>query len=530
MKHDYVIVGAGSAGCVLAGRLSEEGASVLLLEAGGKDRSPNIKIPAAFAKQFHTKLDWDFETEPEPGCEGRRLYVPRGKSLGGSSSMNAMLYVRGRPLDFDGWREAGCPGWGWDDVEPYFRRSEGRATGADEVHGGDGPLQVTNPRSPSPLTKRMIDAAQTAGIPFTRDYNSPEQDGVGWAQVTQKGGRRWSAADAYLRPALNRPNLAVETGAHVLGLELRGERAHGVRYRDKRGREQVAEAGLEVILSAGSICSPQILLLSGIGPEAGLREAGIEPKAVLPGVGENLQDHVYCVGIWESSEGGSLADAEKPKAVLEYLTRRSGPLSSSVAEALAFLRTKPGLPAADIELHLAPAYFNEHGADTYDDGHALTIGPTLLTPKSRGRVWLSSSDPFAKPRILGNHLTEADDVAAMVAGMKRSREIAASEPLASIISREFFPGPAVGADDDEAIEADIRHRAELIYHPVGTCRMGSDDEAVVDPELKVRGVEGLRVVDASVMPTITGGNTHAPTVMIAERAADLIRGRVGAAA
>ena len=280
----------------------------------------------------------------------------------------------------------------------------------------------TNPRSPAPLTKRMVEAAQTAGIPFTRDYNSPEQDGVGWAQVTQRDGRRWSAADAYLRPALKRPNLDVESRAPTCsGLELSRRPAHGVRYRDKRGREQIAMAGLEVILSAGSICSPQILLLSGIGPEQELRDAGIEPKAVLPGVGrEPARPRLLRRDLGgRERQPGRRREAE---GVLEYLTRRSGPLSSSVAEALAFLRTKPGLPAADIELHLAPAYFNEHGADTFDDGHALTIGPTLLTPKSRGRVWLASSDPFAKPRILGNHLTEADDIAAMVAGMKRSRE------------------------------------------------------------------------------------------------------------
>jgi choline dehydrogenase len=520
--HDYVIVGAGSAGCVLANRLSEDsGTSVLLLEAGGSDRHPNVKIPAAFAKQFKTRLDWDFETEPEPGCDGRRLFVPRGKSLGGSSSMNAMLYTRGRALDYDAWREAGCPGWGWDEVLPYFKRAENREGDPGEWHGAGGPLNVADPRSPSVLTKRFVDSARAAGLPFNPDYNAIEQDGVGMVQVMQRNGRRWSAADGYLRPAMRRANLDVVTRARALGVELRDGRAEGVRYRDRRGRKRTARAEREILLAAGAIGSPQLLMLSGIGAGGHLREHGIEPRLERAGVGENLQDHPYCVLIWESRIGHSLLDAEKPKALAEFLLRRSGPLTSSVGEAFAFVRTRPGLPAPDVQYHFAPAYFNENGQDEFD-GHAMTLGPVLLTPRSRGTVRLRSADPAEKPSIRGNHLSEPEDVASLVAGIRLGREIAAVDPLADAAGREIFPGPEVG-DDDEEIEADVRRRVELLYHPVGTCRMGSDDEAVLDPELRVRGIDGLRVVDASVMPLIPGGNTHAPTVMVAEKSADLIR-------
>jgi choline dehydrogenase len=519
-SHDYVIVGAGSAGCVLANRLSEDPSNtVLLLEAGGSDRHPNVMIPAAFAKQFKTRLDWAFESEPEPGCDNRSLFVPRGKALGGSSSMNAMLYVRGRPLDYDAWREAGCEGWGWDDVRPYFLRSENREGGAGEFHGTGGPLNVADPRSPSVLTKRFIEAAQAQGLPFNPDYNATEQDGVGVVQVLQRNGRRWSAADAYLHPVRSRSNLTVVPRAHALGVELEDGRATGVRYRDRLRRTRVARADREVLLAAGAIGSPQLLMLSGVGPPDELRAAGVDVRHELPGVGRNLQDHPYCVAIWESRIGHSLLDAEKPRALAEFLLRRSGPLTSSVAEAFAFVRSRPGLPAPDLQYHFAPAYFNDNGFDEFD-GHALTMGPVLISPKSRGRITLRSGDPMAKPRILGNHLTEPEDVAALVAGIRIAREIAAEGPLAEAVGREIFPGRDVETDDD--IEADVRRRVELLYHPVGTCRMGSDDDAVVDPSLRVRGIERLRVVDASVMPLIPGGNTHAPTVMIAEKASDLI--------
>ncbi|HKB51989.1 MAG TPA: GMC family oxidoreductase N-terminal domain-containing protein [Solirubrobacterales bacterium] len=520
--HDYVIVGAGSAGCVLAARLSEDpSASVLLVEAGGSDRHPNVKIPAAFAKQFKTKRDWDLGTEPEPHCDGRSLYMPRGKGLGGSSSMNAMLYVRGHPLDYERWAANGAPGWGWDDIQPYFLRAEDNARGASEHHAVGGPLRVEDERSPRPLTGSFLASCEEAGIPQIADYNGHEQDGAALAQVTQRNGRRWSTADAYLRSARRRPNLDVVSGAQVLGVEMQGARAAGVRYR-RGGREQVAGAQHETILAAGALASPQLLMLSGIGPAEQLHGQGISVIADLPGVGENLQDHPYLVSVWDVPGGGSLADAESPKALLEYLLRRSGPLTSSVAEALAFVRSKPGLAQPDLQFHFAPAYFVDNGFEEYD-GHAITMGPALVAPRSRGWLRLRSADPTDKPRIQTNSLAEPEDVAALVAGTRLTRAIAAAEPFASTLGRELYPGPDINSDDDLA--DDLRRRVELLYHPVGTCRMGSDEDAVVDPELRVQGVDGLRVVDASVMPTIPSGNTNAPTIAVAERGADLIAGK-----
>jgi len=522
-RVDYIIVGAGSAGCVLANRLSADpSVRVLLLEAGGKDRSPNIKIPAAFAKQFHTKLDWDFTTEPEPHVDGRSLYIPRGKGLGGSSSMNAMLYVRGRPLDYDAWEAQGAPGWGYQDVLPYFRRSEDNVRGASEWHGAGGPLRVAEQRSPRPLGRRLIAASAGTGIPWIADYNGPEQDGVAMFQVTQSEGRRWSAADGFLRPALDRPNLQVRTGAMVLGVELEGTRAVGVRVRAGRRGSEVLRAEREVVLAAGAIGSPQLLQVSGIGAPEELRAAGVDVRHELPGVGGNLQDHPFVTVIWEVTDTDTLYVAEQPRFLAEWLLRRSGPLSSTVAEVVAFHRTRPGLPAADIQFHMGAAYYEDHGAETFD-GHAMVIAPVLLTPRARGRVWLRSADPTAKPRIITNSLSEPEDVASLVAGVRVARQIAAQPEAAQIITREIKPG--VGAADDVELEADIRRRLMLIYHPVGTCRMSDTAEnAVVDSRLRVHGLDGLRVVDASVMPLIPGGNTNAPTIMIAEKGADLILG------
>jgi choline dehydrogenase len=437
--------------------------------------------PAAFGKQFHTKLDWDYWTEPEPYLDGRSLYIPRGRSLGGSSSMNAMLYVRGRPLDYDGWEAQGATGWGWRDVLPYFMRAESNSRGASEWHGAKGPLRVTDPRSPRPIDRRIIESAVAAGIPYTADYNGPEQDGVSLFQVLQSNGQRFSAADAYLRPAAGRDNLEIRARTSVLGL----------------------------LLCAGAIGSPQLLQLSGIGAAQDIRAVGIDSRHELPGVGANLQDHPVVAVLFAVSDTDTLYTAERPRYLAEWLLRRSGPLTSTVAEVTAFVRTRPGLAAADIQFHMGPAFFESHGAETYD-GHAIVVGPTLLAPKARGRVWLRSANPADKPRILTNSLSDPEDVASMAAGVRLAREIAGRAPLAAVITEELRPGRAVV--DDEEIVADLRARTELLYHPSCTCRMGEGDP----------GLDGIRVVDASVMPTVPGGNTHAPTVMIAERAADLI--------
>ncbi len=524
MSFDYVIVGAGSAGCVLANRLSEDpGTRVLVLEAGGKDRSPNIKIPAAFANQFHTKLDWDFATEPEPEVDGRNLYIPRGKSLGGSSSMNAMLYVRGRPLDYDLWEQQGATGWGWDDVLPYFLKSEDNVNGASEFHGAGGPLRVSEQRSPRKFNERLLEAAQAAGIPRSLDYNGPEQDGVAMAQVTQKDGKRFSAADGYLHPVADRPNLEVRTGVQVLGLELEGTRVTGVRYA-KRGKVEVARPEAEVILAAGAIQSPQLLQLSGIGRPDDLAAAGVEARHELSGVGMNLQDHPFVTMIYEVSDTNTLYKADAPKNLAEWVLRKTGPLTSTVAEVFAFVRTRPGLPAADIQYHMGAAYYEDHGAETYE-GHCGVIAPVLVSPQARGKVWLRSDDPRAKPRILTNSLSVRDDVDSLVAGMELAREIASQSPLSDVVLKELKPGPDV--TDRADLEADLRRRLMLIYHPVGTCRMSdTGEDAVVDSQCRVHGLEGLRVVDASIFPVIPGGNTNAPVIMAAEKAADLIRGKV----
>jgi choline dehydrogenase len=520
--YDYVIVGAGSAGCVLASRLTEDpNVSVLLLEAGGPDTKQEIHIPAAFSKLFKTPLDWNYETEPQPHMKDRKMYWPRGKMLGGSSSMNAMMYVRGNRHDYDEWGESGNPGWAFADVLPYFKKAEHYERGGNDYVGGSGPLNVAEQRSVNPITRACLEAAAEAGLPRTDDFNGRTQEGIGLAVVTQKGGARHSTAVAYLKPAMKRPNLTVHTEAQATRVLFDGKRAVGVSY--LRGGAPVEErARREVILCGGAINSPQLLLLSGIGPAADLKALGIEVVADLPGVGQNLQDHLATGVQYHSKQPVSLANAEKPANILNYLLFKKGPLTSIVAEGVAFLKTKPDLLVPDIELLFAPAFFVDHGFGN-PPGHGFTIGVVLLHPESKGSLTLRSANPTDPPAIQPNYLASENDMQVLIAGFRWARKIAQSKALDAYRGEEFLPGANVQSDAELAEV--IRERAETLYHPVGTCKMGEDPQAVVDPELRVRGVEGLRVVDASVMPTIISGHTNAPSIMIAEKAADLIKGQ-----
>ncbi len=518
-SFDYVIVGAGSAGCVLAARLSEVSSTrVLLLEAGGAESPRELAIPAAFSKMFKSACDWAYETEPEPALDGRRLYWPRGKVLGGSSALNAMVYMRGHRADYDRWAELGNAGWSFTDVLPYFRRAEDQRRGASAYHGTGGPLRVSDLRTVNPLSRAFVAAGLELGFPANADFNGPDQLGFGLYQVTQRHGRRESAATAYLRPVRRRPNLEIRTGAHATRVLLERGRAAGVEYvgGGQRGR---ARATREVLLCGGTVNSPQLLMLSGIGPADHLRSLGIDVACELPGVGENLQDHLAIMVAYECRRPVTLANAERVASLLSYLLLRRGPLTSNVAEAGAFVTTQPGARLPDIQFHFGPAWFVEHGFGN-PAGHGFTFGPTLLRPQSRGRVRLRSADPLMPPAIHANYLTQSADVAPLVAGIRLSRRLAATRAFGDFCGGETAPGPTVS--DDQGLAAYLRARVETLYHPVGTCRMGADAGAVVDARLRVHGVEGLRVVDASVMPTIVGGNTNAPTIMIAEKAAELI--------
>ena len=517
--YDVILVGAGSAGCVLANRLTADGARrVLLLEAGEPDRRAEIHIPAAFSKLFQSEADWNYRTEPQAHLGGRSLYWPRGKVLGGSSSINAMIYIRGHHADYDGWAAAGCDGWGYADVLPYFKRSEDFAGGAGPYHGAGGELRVEPPRSPSAFGEAFVEAATRRGVQRNDDFNGATQDGVGWYDLTQRGGRRASAARAFLRPALRREALTVETGAHATRVVIENGRAVGVEY-VQDGETRVARAD-EVVVCGGAINSPQLLMLSGIGPAEALGRHGIAVVADRPGVGENLQDHLI-VGLRYRMPKGSLLDAEGPLSVLSYLAFRKGMLTSNIAEVGLFTHTRAGEPSPDVQFHVAPVLFEDHGL-TPPTEHGFSIGPTGVRPRSRGRIALRSADPHAHPAIDPNYLADPADVASLVEGLKLGREIAAEASLDPFRSGELSPGADVTSD--AGLARYVRETCETLYHPVGTCRMGPDADAVVDLELRVRGVDGLRVVDASVMPTIPNGNTNAPTMMLAERAADLMLG------
>lgn len=517
--YDYIIVGAGSAGCVLAHRLTEEPrCRVLLLEAGQRDRSKAIRIPAAFSKLFKTSFDWAYSTEPEPHLDNRQLFIPRGRTLGGSSSMNAMIYVRGNRADYDGWRDSGCQGWSYDEVLPYFKRAEHQERGPSEYHGTAGPLNVADLRSVNPLSQAFVEAGVEAGLPRNADFNGRSQEGVGIYQVTQKNGSRHSAADAYLRPALTRQNLEVRTGAQASRMFFEGDRAAGVEFVE-RGHLLRVRADREILLCGGSINSPQLLLLSGVGPADELRRHGIEIVSDLPGVGRNLQDHPVAAVMYEATKPVSLASAESLGNIARYLFNKKGMLTSNVAEAGGFVRTGSASGPPDLQFHFAPGFFQEHGF-VKPEGHGFTIGPTLIAPQSRGRITLRSSDPAQPPRIEGNFLSHDGDLRVLLDGIRLSREIAHAPAFREFRGAEVLPG--TDAVNDEAVAAYVRRTAEMLYHPVGTCQMGIGPMAVVDPRLRVHGLTGLRVIDASVMPSITRGNTNAPTIMIAEKAADLL--------
>ena len=517
--YDYVIVGAGSAGCVLAARLSEDpDTSVLLLEAGPQDTKQDIHVPLGYLKLARTEVDWNYASAPEPNCNGRRISLPRGKVLGGSSSVNAMVYIRGNRRDYDEWE---VPGWSWDDLFPYFLKAEDNERGASEWHATGGPLPVSDQRSGNAITPAFVEAGVEAGLTRNEDFNGAEQDGVGMYQVTQRGGMRVSASVAYLHPAIERPNLTVMPYMHVHRVLFEGRRAVGVEA-SRLGEVQELRAEREVILCGGAYNSPQLLMLSGVGPAEHLTMREVEVLLDQPAVGENLSDHPATFGVWTTPEPASLLAALEPEALAEFEATQTGPFASNLAEAGGFARVGSGAEAPDVQFHVAPIHIVEEGMGD-PEGHGVWVSPCLLTPRSRGSVRLASSDPTAQPVVRNAFYAEEDDMERMVDAFRLAQEICA-QPSFAPYAADPYTLPA--GDSDEALRAHIAATTFEIYHPVGTCAIGS----VVDPELRVEVLEALRVVDASVMPTVPRGNTNAPTIAIAERAADLIRHGEAAAA
>jgi choline dehydrogenase len=519
--YDYIIVGAGSAGCVLANRLSADPQRrVLLLEAGGPDKRTEIHIPAAWSKTLKTELDWNYYTEPQEHLNNRQLYWPRGKTLGGSSSINAMIYIRGSRWDYDNWAMLGSEGWSYDDVLPYFKKGENNERGADDYHGVGGPLNVKDQPCPNPLTEAFVRGAQTVGLPYRADFNGEDQMGVGILQTTTKNGKRHSAAAAYLKPVMGRPNLTVLTHAHTTRILFEGKKAVGVEYIHE-GFPRQARTRREVILSGGAINSPQLLMLSGIGPADHLRELGIEVLSDLPGVGQNLQDHQITGVGYHCTKPISMANANRPQTLLQYLLTGKGMLQSNGAEGGGFVKIDPDAPAPDVQFHFLPAFAYNHLL-TPLEGHGFTLGVTVLRPESRGYISLRSANPADYPVIQPNYLSDAQgkDLRLFVEAIKLAREIVFTRPFDAYRGAEFLPGYHVQTDED--IRDYVRQQVQTLYHPVGTCKMGADPMAVVNEQLQVHTVENLRVVDGSIMPVIASGNTNAPIMMIAEKAADLI--------
>ncbi|ELR67671.1 Choline dehydrogenase [Photobacterium marinum] len=525
--YDFIIVGAGSAGCVLANRLSSNPEiKVCLVEAGPKDSSVMIHVPLGIIGMMHSKkMNWRYYTEKEPHLNNRKLFWPRGKTLGGSSASNAMCYIRGHACDYDEWAALGNEGWNYQDVLPYFKKSQFQERGGDDYHGGDGPLHVSDLRIRNPLSEAFIKAGKQAGHKHVQDFNGEEQEGIGYYQVTQKNGQRCSAAVAFIRPAEKRENLTVITDALTTKVLFDGTRAKGIEYR-KGGKTHTLECSGEVLLSGGAINSPQLLMLSGIGGKEQLNQHDIPVLCDLPGVGENLQDHLDVLAVTRErtfySVGFSpVALLRSLKGIVDYILFRKGNFTSNIAEAGGFAKTSPDQAAPDVQFHFSPCFLDNHGLNLWQTiRHGYSLHACNLRPKSRGQLTLRDRDPVSPPRIKANYLENEEDINVMVKAVKLSREILKQQAFDRFRGKEVYPGEDI--QTDEQLEAFIRRKAESIYHPVGTCKMGIDEKAVVDPRLKVRGVTGLRVVDASIMPTLVGGNTNAPTIMIAEKASDMI--------
>lgn len=519
MVFDYIVVGAGSAGAVVAGRLSEDpGVKVLLIEAGGVKKPMSVKIPAAFPTQFRTELDWDYHTEPEPHLDNRSIYHPRAKYLGGCSGMNAMIYMRGSRHDYDAWAKAGATGWSYGEVLPLFKKSEANSRGESEYHGATGPLHIEDLRSPNPLSETLVEAMVSTGIPRTADFNGAEQLGAGFNQVTHRRGSRWTTADGFVTPARKRRNFTVLADAHVNRLRIEDGRVVGVEV-TRAGQQEFHRADREVVVSAGAFNTPQILMLSGIGPADHLAEHGIQAVVDNPNVGSHLMDHPMYAANFETTARGTLAGAQSPVQLARFLASGRGLLTSNVAEVGAFIRTRSGEVTPDIQMLGAPAYFWDNGFKTHDKP-AYAFALSLVGSRSRGQVRLRSADPTAKPALTFNYFSDPAEMDSMVAGIERARAVAGSPMLRGLTTRELHPGG--GAVGRAEIEAEIRRNVIHTYHPSCSARIGTEADGVVDAHLRVHGIAGLRVADASVFPTITHGNTHAPSVLVGEKAAQLI--------